>query len=186
VKIYTRTGDAGETSLFGGGRVGKDHGLVEAYGTVDELNACIGFARAMSHDQELIGQLADLQDRLLVLGADLATPMGAKARSQVPTVPRLWIDELEADIDAMTAELPALDTFVRPSGPPGAAALHIARTVCRRAERRAAAAVHAGENVSADALAFLNRLADWLFTAARWAAAREGFADDPWRKPGAG
>lgn len=179
MKIYTKTGDGGETGLFGGPRVTKDDARVEAYGAVDELNAALGVARARGAGPDLEPALAAAQERLFTIGAELATPPGARARAAVPPVPAAWIAELEGAIDRMEAELPPLRHFVLPAGAPLAADLHLARAVARRAERRVVA-LHRREPVSAEVLAFLNRLSDFLFVAARLANLRAGAPEQPW------
>ncbi len=179
MKIYTKTGDGGETGLFGGPRVKKDDPRVEAYGEVDELNAAVGAARALVEDPEIDLQLAKIQEELFCVGAELATPHGAKARSAIPPVDAAWAARLEAAIDAWDRELPALTRFVLPGGTRTAAALHLARTVCRRAERRAVAL--AGEvEIDGTVLAYLNRLSDFLFVAARVANHRAGKEEPLW------
>jgi cob(I)alamin adenosyltransferase len=179
VKIYTKTGDAGETGLFGGPRVRKSDPRVEAYGDTDELNAAIGAARALVEDPEIERQLAAIQDELFAVGADLATPVGAKARAAIPPVDAAWTARLEAAIDAWDRELPPLRQFVLPGGTRTAASLHLARCVCRRAERRAVAL--AGEaQVSPATLAYLNRLSDFLFVAARLANHRARKEETTW------
>jgi cob(I)alamin adenosyltransferase len=172
VKIYTKTGDAGETGLFGGARVRKSDARVEAYGEVDELNASVGAARAIVEDPQIDAALASIQDELFRVGAELATPAEARARPPVaPPDPAAWTARLERAMDAWDAELPPLRRFVLPGGTRTAAALHLARCVCRRAERRAVAlAAEAG--VDPALLAYLNRLSDFLFVAARVANAR--------------
>ncbi|HZZ85462.1 MAG TPA: cob(I)yrinic acid a,c-diamide adenosyltransferase [Anaeromyxobacteraceae bacterium] len=184
MKIYTKTGDAGETGLFGGPRVGKDDPRVEAYGAVDELNAALGAARATSAgaDLELDRLLGAVQHRLFTVGAELATPAGAKAHRVVPAVDPEWAAELERSIDALERELPALRQFILPGGAPFAAALHLARCICRRAERRAVA-LSRREQVEPAVLVYLNRLSDWLFVAARAANHRAGAAEEPWSPP---
>jgi cob(I)alamin adenosyltransferase len=183
MKIYTRTGDAGETGLFGGARVAKTHPRVEAYGAVDELNACLGLAAAWSDAPALAERLSVVQARLFEVGADLATPPETKAAGWVPRVDPAWVAALEAEIDTMEAELPPLTQFILPGGSRAAATLHLARTVCRRAERRVLAARAAGEDVSEVVATYLNRLSDWLFVAARLANARSGVDDVPWTPP---
>jgi cob(I)alamin adenosyltransferase len=185
VKIYTRSGDAGDTGLFGGPRVSKDDLRVEAYGSVDEANAALGEARARAKaagDAELEELLAAAQDRLFTVGAELATPPGAKARQALPAIDPGWAKELEDAIDRLDAELPPLHQFVLPGGPPLASALHLARAVCRRAERRVIA-LHRREPVAPLALAYLNRLSDFLFVAARIANHRAGLPEIPWNPP---
>ena len=182
--IYTRTGDDGTTGLFGGDRVGKANPRIEAYGTVDEVNSAVGLARAHLRDapgfERLDPVLADVQDGLFVLGADLATPPDAK-----PVVPRIdgaHTKGIETHIDAFQDDLPELKTFILPGGTPAAAALHTARTVCRRAERRV---VQAGAStpVNEQATIYLNRLSDLLFVTARWANRQSGVREDPWTPP---
>ncbi len=168
MKIYTKTGDAGETGLFGGPRVKKTDRRVESYGEIDELNAAIGAARALVEDPEIDAQLGLIQGELFCVGAELATPHGAKARSAIPPVEAGWTARLERAIDAWTGELPALSKFVIPGGTRTAASLHLARTVCRRAERRAVA-LAAEVEIDPTVLAYLNRLSDLLFVAARLA-----------------
>jgi cob(I)alamin adenosyltransferase len=170
-RIYTRTGDAGTTRLATGQPVSKADARVEAYGAVDETNACVGLARVhLTADPELDAMLARVQNELFDLGADLATPPkadeaeGAKLRILDSQVARL-----EAEIDSLNDRLPGLKSFILPGGAPAAAALHLARTVCRRAEREAVRLVEAGEPVSGPAMRYLNRLSDFLFVAGRWA-----------------
>ncbi len=179
VKIYTKTGDGGETGLFGGPRVRKSDERVEAYGEVDELNAAVGAARAALEDAELDAELARIQAELFCVGAELATPHDARARSALPAVDAAWTERLERAIDRWDAELPLLHHFVLPGGTRAAAALHLARCVCRRAERRVVAlAAHAP--VEAAVLPYLNRLSDLLFVAARLANHRGGRAETLW------
>lgn len=185
-KIYTRTGDAGDTGLATGERVFKDDGRVSAYGEVDELNACMGLARLHAGDDAwLDAALGRIQNELFDLGADLATPerdapLGFEPLRVIPD----QVLRLEREIDAMNAAIAPLNSFVLPGGSALAANLHLARTVCRRAER---AAVHLsrtpGETVSPAAVAYLNRLSDHLFVASRRANAN-GAADVLW-VPGA-
>lgn len=179
MKIYTKTGDAGETALFGGGRVPKDHVRVEAYGQVDELNAVVGWARTFLKDPELDGELARVQDRLFAAGAELATPAEAKSRRVVPPVEAAWLEDLERAIDRWDTELPTLKHFVQPGGSRAAAALHLARCVCRRAERRAVTLQRQAE-VNPLVLVYLNRLSDFLFVAARVANHRAKVAETEW------
>src|SRR5882724_11457532 len=169
-RIYTRTGDAGTTRLATGATVSKADRRVETYGAVDETNACLGLARVHTKGQEFDAVLARLQNELFDLGADLATPAsdGEAAGSKLRILDS-QVARLEAVIDALNAELPPLASFVLPGGTEAAAALHLARTVCRRAEREAVRLVEAGEPVSGPALRYLNRLSDLLFVAARYA-----------------
>ena len=179
MKIYTKAGDAGQTSLFGGGTVHKDDPRVGTYGAVDELSAALGLARALGADPEVERQLVRVQDELLCVGADLATPPGSRARSALPAVEAAWAEELERTIDAWEKELPPLTEFLLPGPSRAAAALHLARTVCRRAERRAVS-LHRRAAVSPAVLVYRNRLSDFLFVAARLQSKREGAPETVW------
>jgi cob(I)alamin adenosyltransferase len=180
-RIYTRTGDAGTTRLASGAPVSKSDARVEAYGAVDETNACIGLARVHTGaDPDFDILLARVQNELFDLGADLATP--AKPGEAQDTALRILdsqVARLEGEIDALNDALPPLTSFILPAGTPAAAALHLARTVCRRAERETVRLVEAGQPVSGPALRYLNRLSDLLFVAARFANDR-GAAEVFW------
>jgi cob(I)alamin adenosyltransferase len=179
MKIYTKTGDNGETGLWGGLRVAKDALRVHAYGTVDECNAAIGVARSTSLDAGLDTILAQVQDQLFVVGADLATPGEA---SSIPRVAEAAITFLETTIDSVEAELEPLQQFIHPGGSAAAAQLHLARTICRRAERWVVSLARE-EPVNLQVQTYLNRLSDLLFVLARAANARAGLADVPWNSP---
>jgi cob(I)alamin adenosyltransferase len=182
MRIYTGTGDEGTTGLFGGQRVRKDAARVEAYGAVDEANALLGVARAMLRPDDPLGErLVQIQGELFVVGADLATPEveGKAASASVPRVQAEDITRLEAWIDEAQAELEPLRSFILPGGGQAAAHLHLARTVCRRAERRAVT-LGAEEHVSPDIRVYLNRLSDLLFVWARLVNTREGIRETPW------
>lgn len=180
MKLYTRRGDGGETDLFGGSRVGKDALRVEAYGAVDELNACVGVCRAESSHADLRELLEAVQSRLFDLGGVLATPSAShREKSGMPEPGSEDVAELEAHIDRLEQELPALDRFILPGGCKSAAAFHVARTVCRRAERRAVA-LHRDEAVPEASLRYLNRLSDLCFVLARVENRRAGVADVKW------
>ncbi len=185
MKIYTKTGDGGETGLFGGPRVRKNDGRVEAYGEVDELNAALGVARAQLEDPELERLLAHVQDELFCVGAELATPADAPSRGQLPPIEAAWVEELERQIDAWEAILQPLRHFILPGGTELAASLHLARAVARRAERRVVS-LHRRAPVSPAVLAYLNRLADFLFVAARAANHAQGMAEPVWDPRGTG
>lgn len=176
MRIYTRTGDDGTTALFAGGRVSKTHLRVEAYGTVDELNAVLGVVRTCEPYSD--DWLAQIQRQLFQLGTDLATPLDAKSEWVVRIDPAAakWLEQI---IDEMTALLPPLTRFILPGGTPAAAHLHVARTVCRRAERLAVALAEQ-EEIGKPVIPYLNRLSDCLFTMARWENFREGVSDDTW------
>ena len=178
MKIYTRTGDSGDTALFAGGRVPKHHLRVEAYGTIDELNAALGVARAERPSRQVAAWLESAQNQLFHLGADLATPLSAKS-SHVTRIAQDDIAWLEASVDSMDAALPPLRNFILPGGSRCAAQLHVARTVCRRAER-IIAALSAEEDIGDSALAYVNRLSDWLFTLARYENMQAGESETKW------
>ena len=172
MKIYTKTGDAGLTGLLGGVRVAKDHRRVEAYGTVDELNATLGAALAFLEGEDTLrAELLRVQRVLFDVGAELATPSGSpQGRWQLAETE---IDLLERSIDAMEAGLPPLQNFILPGGSRAGALLHLARTVARRAERQIVR-LHGQEEVDPRILRFLNRLSDWLFVASRHANMKAG------------
>jgi cob(I)alamin adenosyltransferase len=181
MKIYTRTGDGGETGLFGGGRVPKDHPRVAAYGDVDELSSVIGLVRATPPADFFDQLFAAVQRDLFAIGGHLATPDPEKvARALAKAdLSEARVAALERVVDAADEELPALTAFVLPAGTPKAAALHLARTVCRRAER---SVIHLGHEAEIPALfvVYLNRLSDTLFTLARLANHRAGTGDVTW------
>lgn len=181
-KIYTRTGDKGLTRLATGGPVAKSDARVEAYGSVDETNACVGLARLHTGDDAVLDAvLARIQNELFDLGADLATPGDQPGALRILDI---QVERLEQEIDQLNAELSSLTSFVLPGGSPAAAALHLARTVCRRAERETVRlSAIPGETVGEAAMKYLNRLSDLLFVASRWANGR-GAGDVLW-SPGA-
>lgn len=179
MRIYTRTGDDGTTGLFGGGRVAKDDTRVEAYGSVDETCAAVGLARAASLPAEVDQALERVQSDLFVLGAELATLPGNEDKLRMRLLDPGDATRLERAIDAAELDLPPLTSFVLPGGTPGAAALHHARTVCRRAERRLLA-LRAVEPVRAELVVYLNRLSDLLFVLARRCNHVAGVVDVPW------
>jgi cob(I)alamin adenosyltransferase len=178
-KIYTRGGDGGQTSLGDGSRVSKLDRRLEAYGTVDELNASLGVVLAGELPDELRPVLDRVQNELFDVGADLSVPMGREGRLRVA---QSQVDRLEKDCDRFNAELPELRSFVLPGGTPAAASLHVARTICRRAERET---LRAAEEHELDPLTaiYLNRLSDLLFVLARAANAGAG-RDEPLWRPG--
>jgi cob(I)alamin adenosyltransferase len=180
-KIYTKTGDGGDTAMFGGIRVGKDDTRVEAYGQVDELNAVMGLARAEGLGQ-MDALMEALQGQLFTLGSILATPAGSKAAKALPPLRPEWVTDMERAIDQFDVELPPLTTFILPGGTKAAVALHLARTVCRRSERRVVPLVRSGK-IEPDAVVYLNRLSDLLFTMARVANHRANVKDTQWVSP---
>jgi cob(I)alamin adenosyltransferase len=180
VRIYTKTGDDGTTGLLGAGRVLKDDIRVEVYGTVDELNAALGVARAHGLDPDADALVARLQDGLFVLGSALADPAADGPFHRA--IASRHIDELERSIDGFEQELEPLTQFILPGGSPPAAQIHLARTVCRRAERLAVTlARQPGQDVPADIIIYLNRLSDLLFVLARVVNRRAGVADVVWK-----
>jgi len=178
VKLYTRTGDSGETSLFDGTRVSKADARIEAYGDVDELNAWIGLARAARLDHDLDEALAHVQRDLFALGAQLADPAEKlAARVTKAVLSAADVARLEALIDVLDADLPPLRHFILAGGSQAGAALHVARTVCRRAERRIVSLQPAPDEVL---VRYINRLSDALFVLARAANQRAGMPETPW------
>jgi cob(I)alamin adenosyltransferase len=179
MKLYTKTGDDGTTGLFGGARVPKASARVDAYGTVDETNAAIGMARAGPLDASIDAVLSHVQNDLFVLGAELACAPGRETNLSIALLGEADVQRLEHAIDEADAGCPPLKSFVLPGGSPQAAALHVARTVCRRAER----AVLAVDDAKArrEVVVYLNRLSDLLFALARRANVVAGVADVPWK-----
>lgn len=178
-KVYTRTGDEGTTSLGTGERVSKDSARLEAYGTVDELNSSIGVAIASGLVPALAEALARVQNELFHLGADLCVPEGDKMRMPVPQIGAAHVAALEELMDRLSEELVPLDNFILPGGSAGAAHLHVARTVCRRAERLVVT-LAGKETIGAHAIPYLNRLSDALFVMARYENRKRGVKDVLW------
>ncbi|WZO96351.1 cob(I)yrinic acid a,c-diamide adenosyltransferase [Isosphaeraceae bacterium EP7] len=179
MKIYTKTGDKGMTGLLGSGRVSKDDARIESYGTVDELNAVLGLARAAGVSSSLDGWLAAVQDDLFAVGSALADP-DPEGRFY-NAIKEAHAIRLEGQIDEMEAGLPPLTQFILPGGTAAAAQVHLARTVCRRAERLVVALRNKPEEqVSDDVIVYLNRLSDYLFVMARSINHEAGVADTPW------
>lgn len=181
MKIYTRTGDDGTTSLIGNVRVPKSDPRIECYGTIDELNAALGLA-AVALDGQIADAVRQVQNDLFIIGSHLAAPdPDAAVMMGLPPIEEPLISRLEMQIDAAEVELPPLKNFIIPGGTEGAARLHLARTICRRAERRVAGFA-ADHPVPATLLTYLNRLSDWLFVHARLVNHRSGVGDVPWTK----
>jgi len=192
MKLYTRTGDAGETGLYGADRVSKAHPRVDAYGTVDELNSQIGFVRSLLHSPgvgqdgslaDVDADLAALQNALFDLGADLATRHGGPYEKNISRIDADDVAHVEGLIDRYQATVPPLRQFIHPGGTPAAAALHIARAVARRAERDVVR-LATDETVNEYARVYLNRLSDLLFVMARAVNARHGVAEESWHVKG--
>jgi len=182
MKIYTKTGDAGETGLFAGPRVRKDDVRIEAYGAVDELNAFLGLARCELLPAEIETTLQRIQSELFSVGAELATPEPEKHGTAL--IDDSHTAALERAIDDMESHLPPLRNFILPAGNRGAALVHVARGICRRAERRVVTLAHTpGSQVSERLVRYLNRLGDYLFVAARFANLNSGGSETAWQKP---
>jgi cob(I)alamin adenosyltransferase len=178
MKIYTKTGDTGMTGLYGGGRVSKSAPRISAYGDIDELNALLGLAAAQSDQDPVKKTLKEIQSTLFVVGAQLASP---KADPKIERITNAQIEFLERQIDVITETLPPLKTFILPGGGVTASTLHLARTVCRRAERSIVYLTTVeGEDVDRWLITYVNRLSDFLFTLARLANQLEKIADIPW------
>lgn len=177
--LYTHHGDEGETERIGGRRIPKDSPLITACGTVDELNAQVGLARALLSDIELDALLVGIQSELFTLGADLATPAEDAQETGTRITPAAT-DQLEAEIDRLEGELTPLHQFILPGGSPAAAALHVARCVCRRAERQVVT-LGRMERINRETLRYLNRLSDLLFVLARVVNARGGTPEPVWK-----
>lgn len=179
-RIYTKSGDAGLTGLGGGRRVSKDSARVRAYGTVDELNSCIGVALALGLVDRLAAELGRIQNELFDLGSDLCWPEDDERRSRIPTVQPRHVEQLERTIDELNDRVGPLTNFLLPGGSPGAAQLHVARTVCRRAERETIT-LGREETIGANVLPYLNRLSDALFVMARFENLERGVPEPLWR-----
>ena len=180
MKIYTKTGDDGSTGLLGGGRVRKGDARIDCYGQIDELNASIGWAAVEAQTNELKEQLAIIQSDLFVIGSHLAISDGTTAPATLPPLDESRVGRLEMQIDATVARLPALRNFILPGGCELAARLHVARTVCRRAERRVVQFAQ-DRPVAPIILTYLNRLSDWLFVQGRLANQEAGREDVIWK-----
>lgn len=178
MKIYTKTGDTGQTSLFGGGRVSKSAVRIKAYGTTDELNSHLGFIRSLGVTELSDERLEIIQNDLFTLGADLATPVNTKVK--IKRISDAESRQLEKWIDSMEESLEPLRAFILPGGSPAAAAIHIARTVCRRAERCVITAAKT-EPVSNECIIYLNRLSDFLFVLARTENSSAGINETKWQ-----
>lgn len=182
MKIYTKTGDQGETSLFGGNRVSKSSVRIEAYGTVDELNSFLGLAITETKDEKLKPDLLKIQNQLFIVGTDLATPESGKpANLKVDRTPESYINETESLIDEYNSHNDELKNFILPGGTKSSALLHVCRTISRRAERRVVA-LSQTEDVNKTIIVFLNRLSDLFFVLARYENKIAGIKDIDWNK----
>ncbi len=180
MKVYTRKGDDGKTHLFGGHRVAKNHLRIEAYGMLDETNSWLGLLRDISEETWLRTLLLRIQNEAFVIGSHLATVKQA-LRAKLPTADAAIVQAMEEAIDRMDAEMPPLTTFILPGGHPHASYAHIARTVCRRAERATVPLIDDDPFVAEHALPFLNRLSDFLFVLARYILHQRGVKEIPWQ-----
>ncbi len=180
-KIYTKTGDKGGTSLIGGVRVPKSHIRIESYGTVDELNSQIGVVSDMSNNDSITLQLREIQDRLFTIGSALATDPGKDIKMKLPDLHEADITWLEEQIDSMNEVLPEMRSFILPGGCLPASMCHVARCVCRRAERICVAMQEEGEFVAPLVIPYLNRLSDYLFVLARYLGLLNNAPELPWR-----
>lgn len=178
MKIYTKTGDSGQTSLIGGTRVPKHHLRIEGYGTVDELNSWIGLIRDQNIDQQSINTLMEIQDRLFTMGSHLASDP-EKSRMKLPEIKSEDIENLEKEIDRMTAALPELKSFILPGGNTTVSYIHIARCVCRRCERLITQLKEEAP-VNEKIVVYLNRLSDYLFTLSRFIGMNMKVKESPW------
>jgi cob(I)alamin adenosyltransferase len=180
-KIYTKTGDKGSTSLIGGIRVPKNHIRIESYGTVDELNSQLGVVNDLCGKEEITGWLREVQDRLFTLGSELATAPDKAVKMKLPDLHDSDVAWLEGRIDFMNETLPEMRSFIIPGGNVAASACHVARCICRRAERICVGMDAEGEQIPELAVRYLNRLSDFLFVLARYMTHLDGGADLPWR-----
>ena len=181
MKIYTKTGDKGNTSLIGGTRVSKAHLRIEAYGTVDELNSHIGLCKDLVTDKESNTILEEIQDRLFTIGSALACDPAKETKMKIPDLREEDISLLEKEIDRMTAILPVMKSFILPGGHATVSQLHIARCVCRRAERCCVRLEAEKNEVEAIIPKYLNRLSDYLFVLARYISHRLNVPEIPWK-----
>jgi cob(I)alamin adenosyltransferase len=181
LKIYTKTGDKGSTSLLGGTKVPKSDLRIEAYGTVDELNSCTGLCRDLITDEHSRNILRDIQDRLFTIGSSLATDPEKEPKMKIPDLKEGDISILENEIDKMNEQLPEMKNFILPGGHVTVSQLHIARCVCRRAERCCVRLQGSGGDVAAIVLKYLNRLSDYLFVLARYISHLTGAEEIPWK-----
>lgn len=180
-RVYTKTGDKGTTGLIGGTRVGKDSIRIEAYGTVDELNSYLGLGTDQLGDEQINEWILEIQDRLFTVGASLATDPEKAPKQKLPDLHAEDITWLEQRIDEMDDALPQMKSFILPGGSIAASTFHIARCVCRRAERICVHMQNTNEFVAEDVLKYLNRLSDFLFVLARYIVHKQGGKEIPWR-----
>jgi cob(I)alamin adenosyltransferase len=181
IKIYTKTGDKGTTSLIGGTKVPKNDIRIETYGTTDELISWIGLINDQLNDPEFTAELKEIQDRLFTIGSSLATDAEKEVKIRLPDMRSEDIGFLERKIDAMTALLPSMKSFILPGGHPIVSSIHITRCVCRRAERLAVSMQENDLFIDGKIIQYLNRLSDYFFTLARYVAKKLGAEEIPWK-----
>jgi cob(I)alamin adenosyltransferase len=180
-KIYTKTGDKGSTSLIGGVRVPKSHIRIDSYGTIDELNSCLGMVGDMSANNEIQEALREIQDRLFTIGSELATSPDKEVKMKLPDLHEADITWLEAQIDKMNEVLPEMRSFILPGGNVASSTCHVARCICRRAERICVAMQEHNEPIAPLIIPYLNRLSDYLFVLARYIGHINNAPEIPWR-----
>lgn len=180
-KIYTKTGDAGKTSLIGGTKVSKSHRRIEAYGTIDELNSFVGLCFDHLKSHNIANVLSEIQDRLFTIGSELACDPNKETKIKIPDLHESDIELLEKEIDKMNEVLPEMKSFILPAGHVAASTLHVARCVCRRAERCIVRILKKESTVDPLIIKYLNRLSDYLFVLARFAAHQLGAVEIPWK-----
>jgi len=181
MKIYTKKGDKGQTSLFRGGKVPKHHLRVEVYGTLDELNSWIGYLSAINVDHLLTEEIEKLQNEIFILSSDIATVQSAEKKKQIDRISANEVEWMEKLIDKLEADLPPLKNFILPSGSPFGAGFHVARTICRRAERRLTELIENDSEVNEVALKYVNRLSDLFFVISRWVNLKSGSTETIWK-----
>lgn len=181
MKIYTKTGDKGTTSLICGTKVSKSHLRIEAYGTVDELNSYIGLCRDLLSNEDSRSILQEIQDRLFTIGSSLACDPVKETKMKIPDLKEEDISFLETEMDKMNEVVPAMKSFILPGGHVSVSQLHIARCICRRAERCCVRLQHEDEEIDAIVLKYMNRLSDYLFVLARFAAHELNVGEIPWK-----
>lgn len=181
MKIYTKTGDKGKTSLIGGTKVLKSHARIEAYGTVDELNSNIGLCRDLITDKDIRDLLKEIQDRLFTIGSALACDPEKEPKLKIPDLKETDVSFLEDAMDKMDSELPALQYFIMPGGHPTVSHLHISRCVCRRAERLVVDLLISNEDQDNLIIKYINRLSDYLFVLARYMAKKLDVEEVSWK-----
>ncbi|SRR5690606_5093132 len=181
MKIYTKTGDKGSTSLIGGTKVSKSHMRIEAYGTVDELNSYVGLCRDLLDNEEMRAELQEIQDRLFTIGSSLACDPNKEPLLKIPDLKESDLQFLEQSIDKMNEVLPVMKSFILPGGHPTVSHFHVARCICRRAERACVRLQAENQEIEPLIIKYLNRLSDYLFVVARFCGHNLNVAEIPWK-----